>query len=178
MGKPITSQIQPELLAREDTVYSVRVPLAQFKRLAKLLHDTQGDFTAECQFTAWHSHTKVYGQMQAELGLLCQRCLQAMTFKADAAFQLICVESEEKAEELGDELDPVLLDEDRKIRMVDLFEDEIILQLPVVSRHEEGDDNCKVGKMEFGKLPDNIKSEIRKPFEALEALKKDLKLKK
>ena len=177
MGKPITSQIQPALLAREDTVYSVRVPLAQFKRLAKLLNDTEGDFTAECQFAAWESHTKVYGQMQCELGLVCQRCLQAMTLKVDAPFNLICVESTEEADELGDELDPVLLDEDGKIQMVDLFEDEIILQLPVVSRHEEGDEICQVGKMEFGKLPEGVREEKRKPFEALEALKKDLKLK-
>ncbi len=177
MGKPITSQIQPELLARENTVYSVRVPLVQFKRLAELLNDTQGDFTAECRFAAWDAHTKVYGQLQAELGLLCQRCLQPMTLNVDKPFSLICVESEEKAEALSDELDPVLLDEDRKIQIVDLFEDEIILQLPDVARHEEGDERCQVGKMEFGKLPEGIKEEKRKPFEALEALKKDLKLK-
>ena len=178
MGKPITSQIQPELLARENTVYSVRVPLAQFKRLSELLQSTEGDFTAECQFSAMKSQTKVYGQMQAELSLLCQRCLGPLVFKIDVPFELICVESEEQANELGDEFDPVIMDEDRMIHMVDLFEDEIILQLPDVSRHEEGDEACKPGKMEFGKLPDNIASEKRKPFEALEALKKDLNLKK
>ena len=177
MGKPITSQVQPELLAREDTSYSVRVPLAQFKRLAELLDNSQGDFAAECQFSAWESHTKVSGRWQADLSLLCQRCLGPLSFKVDVPFELICVETEELANELGDEFDPVILDEDRHIHMVDLFEDDIILQLPDVARHEEGDENCLVGKMEFGKLPDNVGSEKRKPFEALEALKKDLKLK-
>ena len=175
MGKPITSQIQPELLARENTVYSVCVPLAQFKRLAKLLNDTKGDFTAECRFSEFDANTKVSGQWQAELSLVCQRCLKPIAFKVDVPFQLICVESEVEANELSDELEPVILDDERKIHIVDLFEDDIILQLPDVARHEEGDSDCTVGKMEFGKLPDTIKSEKRNPFEALEALKKDLK---
>jgi len=180
MGKPITSQIQPELLARKkaakSAVYSVSVPLAQFKRLSELLDNTEGDFTAECSFSAWERHTKVSGQWQAELGVVCQRCLGPMSIKVDVSFELICVESEAQANELSDDLDPVILDEDGMIHLVDLFEDDIILQLPDVARHEEGDTACVVGKMEYGRLPDNVPSEKPKPFAALKDLKKDLNL--
>ncbi len=170
MGKPITSRISPESLALESTSYSVEVPLAQFKRVAELLEDTSGGFTAECTFSAWESHTKVSGRWQADLNLLCQRCLKPMVQPIDVPFQLICVESEQQADALADELDPVILDEHRQIHVVDLFEDDIILNMPSVPRHED-DEACTAGKMEYGQLPEQSGSEKRKPFEALKELK-------
>lgn len=172
MGTSITSVILPELLARKKTVYSVQIPLAQFKRASELLLNSDGDFTAECQFSAWESYTKVSGRWQAQLELQCQRCLKPMQYPVDVAFQLICVESQQQADELDDELDPVILDEERQIHVVDLFEDELILQLPSVARHEDGE-ACSAGKMEFGNLPKDIEQDKPKPFAAL----KDLKLK-
>jgi uncharacterized protein len=172
MGTSITSVILPELLARKKTVYSVQIPLAQFKRASALLLDSEGDFKAECQFSAWESYTKVSGRWQAQLQLQCQRCLKPMDYPVDVAFQLICVETQEQANELPDELDPVILDEERQIHVVDLFEDDIILQLPSVARHE-GDVECTAGKMEYGNLPNDIEQDKPKPFAAL----KDLKLK-
>jgi len=41
---------------------------------------------------------------------------------------------------MADEFDPVVLDEHGQIHVVDMFEDELILQLPTVPKHDNEED--------------------------------------
>jgi len=51
MVKPTPSRFNPDLLARDSTVYSVTLPLAQFSRLRDLLLDSQGEVQATFRFS-------------------------------------------------------------------------------------------------------------------------------
>jgi len=66
----------------------------------------------------------------------CQRCLEPMQFEVDEAFEFVFAKTEEEAHQVPERFDPVVLDDSGQIHVVDLFEDELILYLPTVARHE------------------------------------------
>jgi len=59
-----------------------------------------------------------------------------MQFDVDEAFEFVFAKTEEEAHRIPERFDPVVLDDKGQIHVVDLFEDELILYLPTVARHE------------------------------------------
>lgn len=137
MVKPTPSRFNPELLARDSTEYSVTLPLGQFSRLREMLLDDEGEMQAIFKFSRMKKTVKVAGQLKTSYHMQCQRCLGPMQAPVDEPFELVFAKTEEEAQAMPDGLDPVVLDENGQIHIVDLFEDELILQLPTVPRHEQ-----------------------------------------
>ena len=137
MVKPTPSRFNPDLLARDSTQYSVNLPLRQFSRLRELLLDDQGEMQATFRFSRRKAHVLVTGNLQTNYQLQCQRCLEPMQFAVDEPFELVFAKTLEAAQDMPENLDPVVLDEHGQIHVVDLFEDELILHLPTVARHEQ-----------------------------------------
>jgi uncharacterized protein len=75
-------------------------------------------------------------QAQAEVGLQCQRCLQPMreALQVDRDFRF--VGDEEEAARLDEESEEDVLAMPARIDLLELLEDELILGLPIVPRHE------------------------------------------
>jgi uncharacterized protein len=71
---------------------------------------------------------------------MCQRCLECFDYPFEAPLELGFVHNEAAADELPDRYDPIILAHDATLRTVDLLEDELILQLPIVARHENEND--------------------------------------
>lgn len=98
--------------------------------------------------------------------LQCQRCLQplAEALAVDRRFRFVA--SEEEAERLDEELEDDVLVLSRAFDLVALLEDELILALPLVPRH----DTCP----EPLPLPadDEAESPAEHPFAALAALRR------
>ena len=136
MVKPTPNRFNPALLARDSTQYSVNLPLRQFSRLNKMLLDDEGEMHAVFRFSRRKKIVLVSGSLKTSYRLQCQRCLEPMQAPVDESFELVFAKTEEEALEMPDGLDPVVLDENGQIHVVDLFEDELILQLPTVPRHE------------------------------------------
>jgi len=78
----------------------------------------------------------VSGNLTASYRLQCQRCLEPMQFDVDEAFEFVFAKTEEEAHRVPERFDPVVLDDSGQIHVIDLFEDELILYLPTVARHE------------------------------------------
>ena len=76
-------------------------------------------------------------QARAEVALQCQRCLQPMasTIDIDRVFRFAADERE--AERLDEETDDEVLVLEPSLDLHALLEDELILALPLVPRHEE-----------------------------------------
>lgn len=111
-------------------------------------------------------------QVQAKLLLECQRCLGPMVLSVDkrTAFDLVRSEAD-----LGEEsFDEDSLDEPEKIvgsrqfNVLDLIEDELILEVPYVPRHELCTD---MAETESEDSEDDIGEERPSPFAVLEQLK-------
>jgi len=135
MVKPIPSRFNPDLLARDSTQYSANVPLGQFNRLRGLLLDDSAEMSAVFRFSRRKDTVLVSGTLNTCFALQCQRCLEPMQLVVEEAFELAFAKTEAAAQSMPEGLDPVVLDDNGQIHVVDLFEDELILHLPTVARH-------------------------------------------
>ncbi len=104
---------------------------------------------------------------QAEVPLQCQRCLQpmAMALEVDRRFRF--ARSEEEAAELDELSEDDVLALPQRLDLAELLEDELILALPLVPRH---DDACPEPLPLPAEEPE-AEDEAPHPFAALAALR-------
>lgn len=171
MVKALPQRFNPDLLARDGTRFELVIPQSQMTRLRTILSSDQNDIHFSALFSRRKDHILISGRFKTEFSLECQRCLEPMSVQIDEPFELVFVEDEEKAEALPNQLDPVILDEQGQIHVVDLFEDELILHVPDIPKHVDIA-VCGERETEFGELPAEVSETKPNPFEAL----KDLKL--
>ena len=132
--------IEPLRLARTDRILQGQLPLSRMARLVESVTTVTGDVEVKLSFLFDERDLPcVRGHIRTEVGLQCQRCMQAMSWPIDHQFELVIVESEAEAEQLGEEIDVLLLDE-QLISLSELIEDEILLSLPIIPKHEAGTD--------------------------------------
>lgn len=109
------------------------VPLTSMPRLKDSLCSTDGAVTYDIEFGRDElGVANVRVKADAGLPLMCQRSLDpfVLPVRVDATLGLIVSESDEAGLPPGYE--PLLVQDDGKLRMVDVIEDELILALPVV----------------------------------------------
>jgi uncharacterized protein len=104
---------------------------------------------------------------QACVSLRCQRCLQPMPVPLDVDRWIRFVRDAAQAEALDAELEDDVLELPRQLDLPELVEDELLLELPLVPRHEV----CPQ-PLPQGSGPDLDVPERPNPFAALEQLKR------
>lgn len=155
---------------------SGQLALKSLPRLAELLHKSEGHVQVELAFAIDDSVGKrkiryVKGTINAALELICQRCLQAMTWQVDKPFLLGLSRFNEELEQLPEHYDPYLA-EDGVIVLSDLVEQELILSLPLIAKHKL--EECSAN--EYVTKTDNpAQTDVQKPNPF--AVLKDLDLK-
>lgn len=106
------------------------------------------------------------GHLQASLGLQCQRCMERFTYEIISDFALGIVKSLEEEKALPEQYEPAMVHEGQ-LALREVIEDELILNLPIIPRHEP--EACNV------QLPltdtEWKKSERENPFQVLQSLK-------
>ncbi len=113
--------------------------MEQLPRLAELQGTTEGlvfgvrgDMRDDGKPCLWIS-------VSGELRLVCQRCLGQLIFPLSTEAELVLTEDACEIEHAEDETDRVLAS--RAMDVAQLVEDEVLLSLPMVPRHER----CTVG---------------------------------
>jgi len=104
--------------------------------------------------------------LSAELELTCQRCMQPLAFALDTGVNLELSRHQAEIESAEDEVDRILAKRDMDVAA--LVEDEVILALPMIPRHE----HCEAAPE--GAHPAVIEvgtARLASPFGALAALK-------
>lgn len=170
----LPNYIEPEKVARErqqlrgsiDTGGMDRVnglvvePLSAIELKLSGGVEEQGYRYVRCEFTV-------------VVKLTCQRCLQPVSYSIEVDSKLVPVQSELFDDELPDDYEPLILDGKIK-KLSELIEDELLLGLPIVARHDYG--NCPValpypvseeqdtraGKKPFAGLKDMLRQQNRK----------------
>jgi uncharacterized protein len=110
--------------------------------------------------------TFLIGHLETKLTLQCQRCMEPFIYEIMSNFVLGIVTTLDEANALPERYEPALAKEGN-LALRELIEDEIILNLPIIPRHEP--EECKV------KLPlsdsgwEHGKGE--NPFHVLQSLK-------
>lgn len=105
-------------------------------------------------------------QAEAEVPLQCQRCLQAMseTLRVQRRFRF--VRSEEEALRLDEESEDDVLVLPARLDLMEFLEDELILALPIVPRHEA----CP-SPLPLAAQAEDEEAQAPNPFAALAALR-------
>ena len=125
-------------------------PLAQFARVAQEVRAQTGAAPdVATPPVRWHAsgHMRpvpgggaqpmLHLDVAASVPLICQRCLQALAQPLAIERDFLFVADEETAAMLDDELDDDVLVLSNAFDLLALIEDELLLALPLVPRHEE-----------------------------------------
>jgi len=131
--------IDPLRLARAGAQLRGRMPMAEMERFALLLAEVPGeaevavDFGIDAERRAF-----MHLRLQAEVMLVCQRCLGPVRHAIEVERLLGVVANESQAEKLPDIYEPLYVTEE-PLFLREVIEDELILSLPIVPRHAEGE---------------------------------------
>ncbi len=117
-------------------------------------------------------------KVKGAIPMLCQRCLQPIAHPIEFRRLFGLVTHELFADRLPEDYEPLLVGEngEEAILMTDLIEDEILLECPLVTYHENEDCNQYLNRMRQMNASDEAQvPEINKenPFSVLKGIKAD-----
>lgn len=177
MPKEFSAQrLDVKAFAEEGASLSGQAPVSAFERLMAETGGRGGDrlvtWSAEGALrNPHHVHPEIWLQLQAgaRLSLTCQRCLAPVDVDVavDRTFRFVADEAMAEAED--DESEEDLLALSRSFDLPALVEDEILMDLPLVPRHDECPEPLPAP---VDDLPDEVESTKPNPFAVLGQLKK------
>ncbi|WP_233491555.1 MULTISPECIES: YceD family protein [Wohlfahrtiimonas] len=153
----------------EGRVYDDALDVELFPRLRDAVHSVDSPIRFRIQGeTNALGQKEINGNVEVTLSQICQRCLEPFETKFDLPIHWIPVKDESEQEFIGDDEAILVVDED-DVNLLELLEDELLLALPLVPKHDLNED-CE-GKDYLEKL--QPQEETRQPFaELAELLKK------
>ena len=170
-------RLDVEAFARDGAQLDGHWPLRQFGRVAGAAHpDTP---IAEDDQVVWHARGErrllrrgepqswLHLQAETRLSLECQRCLGPVVVTLEVRRSFLFVAGEDTAALVDADSEDDVLPLTRALDLHDLVEDEVVLALPLVPRHEV----CPA-PLPVADNPD-VDHEEPSPFAALAALKRD-----
>jgi uncharacterized protein len=165
------NKIDPWELAALGESLEGKIPLCRMPRLTSLLSSPEGqvDFRLQAGIDDQNIYF-IVGHGKTRIEMICQRCMQTMTLPLVVGFRLGLVHSRDEAVGLADEYEPLVAPPDG-VSVSGLLEDELILTLPLVARHED----IRQCQSHGFALPDTAAPETIKPFANLATLLQDSK---
>ncbi len=130
-------EVNPFRLVEQRKCLTGVLPFKQMPRLNEAAVGGCEYFDVKLEFTRSTSGLPIIqGRIQGFVMLECQRCLQPIRFDIDDAVEiaLTTFQSDDRAEQEGFE---TWLVEDERLFIQDFVEDEILLALPFVAKHEQ-----------------------------------------
>lgn len=167
-------KLDVEAFAKADGVLDGAWPLAELERLAASA--VAGTAVSEVSWHAEGEHRAVRGgqaqvwlhlKADARVMLECQRCLGAVPVEVHAQRSFLFVHGEDAAAELDADSEDDVLALSRSLDLRALVEDELLLELPLVPRHEVCPEPLQMEEDE----PD-MTEEKPNPFAVLASLKR------
>lgn len=137
---------------------------AGLPRLSEAVSAISGPVTVELRFDPGTAgFPEVTGRVSAQVAMVCQRCLGALTVALDVPIAVAVVQDIAAEQRLPRRLDPwIVADEEGDLH--DLAEEELLLALPIVALHE--DESCHASPAVTGDA-----GNTRNPFRVLAELK-------
>jgi uncharacterized protein len=110
------------------------------------------------------------GHVESSIGLTCQRCLDPVEVPLVSEFEFVIMDAAD-AQSGDEESADVIVVDDGMLRLRELVEDELLLSLPVVARHDV-DWPCRPLSQQFGPADESAPARDN-PFAVLADLKRD-----
>lgn len=164
-------ELNPFRMAELRRQFTGSIEFKQMKRLASVLESQAGQLDAELEFGIDEQGISyLRGKLSAELILQCQRCLGEMRYPVENEFCLALLRNEAGVAQLSSEYEPLII-ATLPVRLADLLEDEVLLSLPQIARHELNE--CPVHQFEDGDTKQDESATKQNPFAVLADLKKE-----
>ena len=169
------TRLDVEVFASEAGELAGDWPLSGFERVGESLATVPQDTDqvvwsarGERRLTRGGAAAQTWLHVRASgaLALQCQRCLQAVTVDIQIDRNFMFVQGEAAAAQLDAETDDDVLETPRVLDLRELVEDEILLAMPLVPRHEVCPEPLSAP------VDEAVADEAPHPFAALAALKK------
>ena len=126
--------VDPARLAREESRLTGVLTLAQLPRLADVLFDHDG----RVRYTTGNGQPALRINLEADLGLRCQRCLERLPLHLDVERDVVLVADMRELDARDDEDDDTdAIPGVASLDLRELIEEEILLSLPMAPRHPE-----------------------------------------
>lgn len=168
---PIPNQVDPRRFADRALTFTGAWPLDSFERLTGLVSDTAGEVQVSLAFYRDEQELPVMRmRLDAEVGMQCQRCLDQARLSLAGEHSFAFIRPGDDASLLPQDYDVIeLADEPLDVRA--LAEEELLLALPIVPMHPEGQCNHPQGYVEpelseedrIRSSPFGVLAQLRKP---------------
>lgn len=171
MFDKLPKTVDPERLAQNGADLKGSYEQKTMSRLREIVEDESGvcDVDLALDYTKGVG-LKLIGQVSADLNLVCQRCLETFKYAviSEVDIELVREEGQEHREH-----DVFTLDSEGALSLIELVEDEILLKIPNVPKHEAMTD-CKQDMIDRATeyVPEEDEEEKENPFAVLKNLKK------
>jgi uncharacterized protein len=137
MPEALPVEVDPFRQARQESRLCGRFEVRQMPRLLAMLASPAGEVEVDLTFERGERSTAIItGRATARVNVTCQRCLGTMPLTQETQIRLGVVRSEAEAGLLPSDLDPLIVP-DGVLRLGEMIEDEIILGMPLVPRHDD-----------------------------------------
>lgn len=131
-------EIDPIALAQKEASLKGNYRLGSFQRLKSMVKNS--DLRAEfmLQFERNEQGIPIItGSIHVGVDLICERCGELVHFDFELSPRLAPVLNENRARELPDDYEP-LVTQGLPVLLASLIEDEILLAIPMIPKHEFG----------------------------------------
>jgi uncharacterized protein len=160
--------VDPRKLADREIQISGVLAVNEMTELSEMLVGPNVDVIADLKFSRDELRIRrITGSAKVTVKVQCQRCLEPVDVKLNAELNLAISYNEEKAQTLPKYYEPLIVEGD-DLELLPLIEQELILELPIVSYHS----NCSI-QTSFGdgNAVADLETEKPNPFSVLASLK-------
>jgi uncharacterized protein len=163
-----------DTLVGTEAVVVFTIPLAELPRVSHELVGTEGEARGQVRFSRQVGQAVADLEVSAQPEVVCQRCMQPMRWPVVVNSRIALVSDYNAADRVPEGMEVFLVEAD-SVSVRDLVDEEILLALPHVARHEEGSE-CAGRAMRLpGQEDDAFEAsdpQVQKPFAQLGELLK------
>lgn len=136
LAGPLREKVNFVELVADGEVLTGFLPLDRFTRLIEQTNESEGAVSVALRFSRIEARqVLVEGEISTTVVVTCQSCLEAMTLAISETVRTRLLSSFAELDSLLLEQDGIVV-EPPLVSLVELLEDELILGLPMVARHE------------------------------------------
>jgi len=162
-----------DTLVGTEAAIDFTIPLTELPRVSHELSATDGEAIGKVRFSRQLGQAVADLEVSTQPEVVCQRCMQPMRWPVRVKSRIALVSDYNAADRVPEGLEVFLVEAD-SVSVRDLVDEEVLLALPHVARHDE-DSECAGREM---RLPgheaeaDEVPADVQKPFAQLGELLK------
>jgi uncharacterized protein len=163
-----------DTLVGTETAVDFSIPLSELPRVSHEISAQDGEARGHVKFSRQLGHAVADLQVDAQPEVVCQRCMQPMRWPVVVKSRIALVSDYTAADRVPEGMEVFLVEAD-SVSVRDLVDEEILLALPHVARHEEGSECADSAMQLSGQEVDADEADdpqVQKPFAQLGELLK------